>query len=179
MSMSVSRRLLAACLVLAATSACSTASQPFLDRAHRTNYELQAAELEKVQFYVSEDILAHELGANGELQGPDHVLMIEAGTPGVATSAGPHWLRVSFGSGEGALFIASPDARPDSAYFLGNDAEAGAPPQRVRDLKDKIVTVGPRRFRVIYGAAARLLIDDGDLSDLIESRTHLKGRKAD
>jgi hypothetical protein len=172
-------RPLAACLVLAAASACSTASQPFLDRAHRTNYELQPAELEKVQFYVSEKVLAHELGPTGELQGPDHVFMVEAGTPGVVTAAGPHWLRVSFGPTEGALFVASPDARPDSNYFLATDGEAGAPPQRVRDLEDKIVQIGARRFRVVYGAGARLLIDDGDLSDLIESRTHLKGRKAD
>jgi hypothetical protein len=172
-------RTIALLLALAAASACSTASQPFLDRAHRQNYDLQDAELEKVQFYVSENILAQELGPSGTLEGPDHVFVIEAGTRGVATAAGPHWLRVSFGPEEGALFLADPDARPDSAYFLASDGEAGQPPRRVRDQSDKIVRVGERRFRVVYGASARLLIDNGDLSRLIEARPHLGGRKAD
>jgi len=172
------RRALAIGIALAALTACAASSQPFLDRTHRSNFALQPAELKGVQFYVSDDILAHELGPSGTLEGPDHVFVIERGTPGAVTDAGPHWLRVSFGPADGVLFVADPDAKPDSVYLLASDADAGQTPRRVKDMDDKVVRVGARRFRVIYGASARLLIDDRDLSRLIEARPHLQGRES-
>ena len=47
----------------------------------------------------------------------------------------------------------------------------------MKDLADPIVTVGDRRFRVLRGADASLLIDDDDLSRLIEARAHASGRE--
>jgi hypothetical protein len=93
------------------------------------------------------------------------------------TAAGPHWLRVSFGSGPGALFLANPDLKPDSIYALATESEAGGRPVRVKDLADPIVTVGERRFRVIRGASASLLIDEDDLVRLIDARAHAPGRE--
>jgi hypothetical protein len=163
--------------LLALFGACAGARQPFLDRAHRANYALQPDELERVQFYLSDDILAHELGPSGALEGPEHVIRVERGTRGAVTEAGPHWLRVAFGQGEGVLFLADPDGRPDSVYLLASDGDAGQPPRRVQDLDDKVARVGARRFRVVYGASARLLIDEGDLSKLIEARPRVPGRE--
>jgi hypothetical protein len=180
MSEAFARVRLLAALVLLGASACAAGSQPFLHRAHRENYALQPAELERAQFYVSEDVLAHELGDAGTpLPGPEHVFMVHRGTRGAVTDAGPDWLRVSFGTGPGALFLANPEARPDSVYLLASEGEAGQQPRLVRDDPDKRLRAGTRRFQVIYGASARLLIDDGDLEKLIEARPHLPGRKAE
>lgn len=155
---------------------CAPSTQFFHDREHRATLGLQVEELKTVQFYASEEILAHELGASGTLQGPDHVYIVAQGTRGVVTDGGPDWLRVSFGPGEGALFLANPDAKPDSIYLLATEARPGERPVRVKDLPDPIVTVGGRRFRVIHGAGASLLIDDDDLSRLIDARKHAPGR---
>jgi hypothetical protein len=171
--------LLLTALALAGALACASGSQPFLHRAHRENFALQPDELEQTQFYVSEDVLAHELGDSGALAGPEHVFVVERGTPGAVTDTGPDWLRVSFGPGAGALFLANPDARPDSVYVLASDGEAGGPPHRVSEGTERILRVGARRFRVIYGASARLLISDRDLEKLVLKRPHLKGREAE
>jgi hypothetical protein len=170
-------RLLCAWLAVCVWLGCAPSTQFFHDREHRATFELQLEELRTVQFYASEEILAHEVGASGVLEGPDHVLIVARGTRGAVTDAGPHWLRVSFGSGQGALFLANPDAQPDSIYLLATEAEAGGRPVRVKDLAEPIVRVGERRFRVIRGSAASLLIDDDDLSRLIEARAHAPGRE--
>ena len=149
----------------------------FQDREHRTTYELQLQELKTVHFYTSQEILAHEVGASGTLEGPDHIFIVSPGTPGAVTDAGPHWLRVSFGSGPGALFLANPDVKPDSVYALATESKEGGRPVRVKDLADPVVTVGERRFRVIHGANASLLIDEDDLARLIEARSHAPGRE--
>jgi hypothetical protein len=169
-------RLLSAGLVVCIWLGCAQSTQFFHDRAHRATYDLQPQELRSVQFYASEEILAHEVGASGALEGPDHVYIVASRTRGTVTDAGPHWLRVSFGPGEGVLFLAKPDARTDSIYMLATEGDSGGAAVRVKDLADPIVTVGKRRFRVIRGVNASLLIDDGDLSRLIEARAHAPGR---
>jgi hypothetical protein len=156
---------------------CAHSPLYFQDREHRATYDFQLEELKTVQFYTSQEILAHEIGPSGTLAGPDHVFIVSPGTPGAVTAAGPHWLRVSFGSGPGALFLANPDLKPDSIYALATESEAGGRPVRVKDLADPIVTVGERRFRVIRGASASLLIDEDDLVRLIDARAHAPGRE--
>src|SRR5262245_40252302 len=97
----------------------------FQGRDHRTSHDLQRPAIKTVRFYTSQEILAHEIGASGTLEGPSHVFIVSPGTPGAVTDAGPHWLRVSFGSGPGALFLANPDVKPDSIYTLATESEAG------------------------------------------------------
>jgi hypothetical protein len=172
------RPLLVAFLSCMALLGCATPNELFLDRAHRANFSLQLDELKSAQFYVSEEILAREVGPSGDLEGPDHVFVVPRGTRGVVTEAGPHWLRVSFGAGDGALFVANADAKTDSVYLLATDGEAGRAPVRVRDLPDKVLSVGGRRFRVITGSGASLLIDDDDLSRLVGTRYHAPGRES-
>lgn len=170
-------RMLFAWLGICVWLGCAPSTQFFHDREHRATYGLQIEELRTVQFYASEEILAHEVGASGDLEGPDHVYIVAPGTPGAVTDAGPHWLRVSFGSGPGALFMANADARPDSIYSLATEGDSGGRPVRLKDMTDPIVAVGGRRFRVIRGADASLLIDNGDLERLIEARAHAPGRE--
>jgi hypothetical protein len=171
------RGLLCFSAAVVALLACAPSSQFFLDRQHRADYALQTDELEQAQFYVAEEIVAHELGPSGTLEGPEHIVVIALGTPGVVTEAGPHWLRVSFGSGRGVFFVADPEAKPDSIYLLGTEPEDGRLPVRVQNLDDKVVRLGERRYRVIHGADARLLIDNGDLERMLHSRPQAPGRE--
>jgi hypothetical protein len=176
---STDRRLWILLLATLVASACATPPQAFLHRAHRMNYALQPDELRKAHYYVSDRILAHQLSEDGAATRPDQVLQLEPETPGALTDAGPNWLRVSFGSGPGVLFVARPEVTPDSVYQLASDPEPGQEPRRVRDIPDRTVTVGSRRLKVIYGAEARLLIDSGTLEELIESRPKAGGRNPD
>lgn len=157
-------------------SACASPPQALLHRAHRQNYALQPDELRKAHYYVSDRILAHELSEDGTATRPDQVLMLELDTPGALTDAGANWLRVSFGSGPGVLFVARPEVTPDSVYQLASDPEPGQEPRRVRDIPDRTVKVGSRRYKVIYGGEARLLIDSEALAEMIESRPKAGGR---
>lgn len=160
-------------------SACASPPQALLHRAHRQNYALQPDELRRAHYYVSDRILAHELSADGTATRPDQVLMLEQDTPGALTDAGPNWLRVSFGNGPGVLFVARPEVTPDSVYQLASDPEPGQEPRRVRDIPDRTATVGGRRYKVISGSEARLLIDSRALGAMIESRPKAEGRNPD
>lgn len=173
------RRLWILMLATLFASACATPPQAFLHRAHRQNYALQPAELRKAHYYVSDRILAHELSEDGTATRPDQVLMLERDTPGALTDAGPNWLRVSFGSGPGVLFVALPEATPDSVYQLASDPEPGQEPRRVRDIPDRTAKVGGRRYKVISGSEARLLIDSEALTEMIEARPKAGGRNPD
>ena len=159
--------------------ACATPPQAFLHRAHRQNYALQPEELRKAHYYVSDQIPAHELSEDGSATRPDQVLLLEPETPGALTDAGPNWLRVAFGNGPGVLFVALPEARPDSVYQIASDPEPGQEPRRVRDIPDRTATVGKRRFKLITGAETRLLIDSEALGKMIESRPKAGGRSPD
>jgi len=154
---------------------CATPKQTFLHKSHRENFALQADELEGVQFYISTEVLARD-----EIAGdtPAGVIILPVGTPGAVTEVGPNWLRVSFSAqGEGAYFVTVPDpASPDSAYWLATRVEQGSEPVRVKDLDDKVIHTRAGDFRVVYGDAARLLIDSRQLQELIAKRTHLPGR---
>jgi hypothetical protein len=166
---------LAACLVLLA--ACASPPQPLLHRAHREYFALQIDDLERARYFVSERIVAHELIDGADPRTPSSVLVLETDTPGAITEAGPDWLRVSFDRGPGVLFVARNEGFPDAWYELASDAEPGGEPRRVRDIADSIARVGNRRYKVIYGAEAHLLIDSAELQRMLESRPRARGRE--
>ncbi len=165
-----------ACLV---ASACATPPEVLLQRAHRENFALQPDELRRASYYVSDRIVAHELSGDGTATRPDQVLVLEPETPGALVDVGPNWLRVSFDRGPGVLFVSRPEVRPDSVYQLASDPEPGQEPRRVSDIEDRTASVGGRRYKLIYGAEARLLIDSQVLHEIIESRQRARGRDPD
>jgi hypothetical protein len=158
-----------------ASTGCGTHTEFFLNRAHRTNYALETEELQSLQFYISTDVLAHEIGTKSEGTRTS-VYVVKRDTPGVVTEAGPTWLRVSFGPTRGAPFVALPDEDEDAWYWLATEVEGEQGFRRVRDLDDKVVVVDGRRFRLAYGSSARLLVNSKDLRKLIEKRAHAPGR---
>jgi hypothetical protein len=172
-----SRLVVVGCIAL--LGACAAPPETLLHRAHREYYALQPAELERARYFVSERIVAHELVDGSAATLPSQVLVIEPETPGVVTAAGPDWLRVAFDRGPGVLFIARFEATADSWYQLASDPEPGQRPRRVRDSADSIARVGDRRYKVIFGAEARLMIDADALREMLETRPRARGREPD
>jgi hypothetical protein len=63
----------------------------FLNRTHRVNLSLEDEELKHLQFYISTDVLVQYGGPSGKQS-----LFLPDETPGVVTTVGPDWLKVSF-----------------------------------------------------------------------------------
>lgn len=168
-------RMIAAVAALLLLAGCATPRQTFLHRSHRENYALQPQELESVQFYISTEVLARNESAGDSAES---VVVLPVGTPGVVTAVGSDWLRVSFTpGGEGAYFVTVPDTGSDSAYWLATRADAASPLKRLKDLDAKVLHTSTGEYRLVYGDRARLMINSKQLQELIDTRTHLQGRK--
>jgi hypothetical protein len=154
-------------------TACAASPGRFYHQGHRKAYAIEDAELKRLQFYVSTKVVVHDLNA----QGAQSVILVEEGTPGVVVASGSNWIRVRFQpGGEGVVFLA-PTSGTDSSYMLATEAEDGSY-RLVRNEPDRILRAGSRRFKIISGSEAVLLVDAGDLTDLIEKeRTHVGGQR--
>lgn len=166
-------------VALVLTAACTTQSEVFMHRTHRLNYALQPKELGQMQFYISTDVLANEIG-NPQTEGtPAAVFVVERGTPGVVTEVGPTWLRVRFGDGEGAAFLANPGPGADVSYWLATEVPDSRGLQRIRDTDDRILRIAGRTFKLVNGSQARLMVKSQDLQDAIGQRSHAPGNTAE
>jgi len=152
----------------------SYAPPRFMHQQHREAYAMTQDDLEELQFFVSTKVIAHDLDAEGR----EGVVLVEAGTPGVAVASGPDWIRVSFQEqGQGVFFLAEPNPRRDSQYTLATEVEGGKGYQLVRNTKDRILRAGARRFHIVEGAGAYLVVDAKTLEKVIAGRRHVEGRE--
>ena len=160
---------------LALGSACGTPKEPLLQVRHRLDYALQDEELERVQYFISQEVKAMS-EAPGLAGTPQGVVILPLGTPGAATAVGPNWIRVSFSpGGRGVPFVAV-DSKTDSAYWIATELEGEPGYHALRHAKTDILRVDGVDYRLVYGTNARLLISSKDLQKLIEKRPHLPGR---
>jgi hypothetical protein len=171
------RRLLRAWVGFAlplALAACAATPARFYHQSHRQKYAIQDAELTRMQFYVSTRVVAHDLDA----EGAQAVLVVEQGTPGVVVASGPNWIRVRFqAGGEGVVFLATPNGS-ESSYVLATEAEDGSGYRPVLSEPDRILRVGGRRYRIVAGSGAVLLVNAADLTNLIQTgRSHVQGQR--
>jgi len=91
----------------------STPPIAFQNNSHRQTYSLNLEDLEKLQFYISRDVVAQYQDATGTKS-----LLLPRMTPGVATGAGPNWIKVSFREGGADIpFIADPKEY-DCRYWI-------------------------------------------------------------
>jgi hypothetical protein len=158
-------------------TACATPKEIFLHKGHREAYAIQPEEMKDLQFYLSTSILAQERSSSHQAVTPESVVRVEEGTPGLATGAGPDWIRVSFEEGrQGATFIAVATETQESAYWLATEVEGEPGRHTLKDLPEKILLHEGRNFRLLYGSHAHLLVDTRDLEKLIASRRHVTGR---
>jgi hypothetical protein len=163
-------------IVAVSLSVCSSAPKKinFLHTSVRETYLMQPEELKELQFYISERILAqNEQRLAGATQAGD-VVLVASGTRGVVTEVGPNWLRVSFEEGGPGVLFVSDTSKPEDRYWLATTAEGDV--YKVKDLPDQVIENQGRRFKVVQGADAYLLLDREDFDELVAHRRHIKGR---
>lgn len=176
------RRLGFGLLLLLAASACV---KPVFTQAVRDRYGLSASDLQRIQFFTSDDIKlrrdvivqSRKLSDNGLAVGDDvriHEVVIPAGTPGVAVRVEGRFVLVSFARQrlDSALWFAlekaeegaPPDSRRYRLVELDNGAlESG--PFEPRWSKGFLVTWRGERYRVAAGREAHLLYEINEQSD--------------
>ena len=131
-------------------------------------YQITPDELKTLQFYISGEVLAHRIEDRSPATTSD-VVIVAAGTPGLVREVGADWLRVAFTEGgEGVLFRLRPD-RNDSVYALATTTEGGEI-VLVSRLPEPVLTTGGRRFKIVSGATAYLLVNNDDLNRLLAGR---------
>lgn len=145
----------------------------FMHQQHREAYQMTEADLEQLQFYVSTRVIAHDLDSPG----PQGVVLVDGGTPGLAVASGPRWIRVSFTEdGSGVVFLADPTNRSDSQYTLATETADGGY-QLVRTSKDRILRIGKRRFAIVEGSNAYLTVDPDTLNQVVGERHQVEGNR--
>ena len=168
-SVSLERSLLVA-LALGSLVGCSPNLVAFRHDTHLERYEFTDIDLQKLNFYVSTEVIAHGQAAD------ERVLILTPGTPGQAVGLGDDSIVVSFDeAGEGAPFALE---RSRQIYRLASPVPGRAGLHRLQTLKDKTLIVGGRRYKVVQGSDAFLVVEEKQLQKLIEKRPHLGGRKA-
>jgi hypothetical protein len=146
----------------------------FLKKQHYEMYGIGERDLAQLQFFVSNKVIGHALDAPGAAG----VLVMEPGTPGVAVGTGPNWIRVRFQQGgEGVVFLADPSASGGTGYALATEVDGADGYRLVRYVPDKILTVGGRRYQVVKGAHAELMVDTDQLRKLVAARPHVQGQR--
>src|ERR1700754_335124 len=104
--------------LFALVASCAAPPIAFQNNSHRQNYSLNLQDLEKLQFFISRDVVAQYQDASGTKS-----LLVPRLTPGVATDAGPNWIKVSFREGGVDVpFVADPKEY-DGRYWIATELE--------------------------------------------------------
>lgn len=152
---------------------CSSAPPiAFQNNSHRQLYSFNLEDLEKLQFYISRDVVAQYQDATGTKS-----LLVPRLTPGVATDAGPNWIKVSFKEGGVDVpFIADPKEY-DGRYWIATEVEGSKDFKRIGDLPEKSILYKGTRYKLVSGADAILLVDWEGWKKLVETRKATGGRR--
>src|SRR5207247_7911415 len=152
---------------------CSSARPiPFQNTSHREIYSLNLGDLEKLQFYISTDVVAQYQDATGTKS-----LLLTQLTPGVATGAGPNWIKVSFREGGVDVpFITDPNVY-DGRYWIATEVEGSKDFKRIYELPDRVLLYKGIQYKVVSGANAMLLFDVEGWKRVVETRKVTEGRQ--
>lgn len=152
---------------------CSSAPPiAFQNTSHRQTYSLNLEDLEKLQFYISRDVVAQYQDATGTKS-----LLLARMTPGVATGAGPNWIKVSFREGGVEVpFVTDPN-QYDGRYWIATGAETDKDFKRIAELPDKSFVHKGVRYKLVSGDDAILLFDWEGWKKVVETRKVTEGRK--
>lgn len=145
---------------------------PFQNMAHRQIYSLTLADLEKMQFFVSSDVVAQYQDATGTKS-----LLVQRLTPGVATSEGPNWIKVSFREGGVDVPFVTDLKLPDGRYWIASEIDGGKEIKKIVDLPDKSFFHNGVRYNLVSGTDAMLLVDWETWNSVVETRKVTEGRR--
>jgi hypothetical protein len=151
---------------------CSAPPIAFQNNSHRQLYSLNLQDLEKLQFYISRDVVAQYQDATGTKS-----LLVPRLTPGVATDAGPNWIKVSFREGGVDVpFIADPN-QYDGRYWIATEVEGTKDFKKIAELPEKSILYKGTRYKLVSGSDAILLVDWDGWKGLVETRKVTEGRQ--
>jgi len=154
---------------------CSCSTTPpiaFQNTSHRQTYSLNLEDLEKLQFYISRDVVAQYQDATGTKS-----LLLTRLTPGVATGAGPNWIKVSFREGGVDVpFITDPN-QYDGRYWIATEVQGSKDFKRIYELSDRFFLYKGIQYKVVSGADAILLFDLDGWKRVVETRKVTEGRQ--
>jgi hypothetical protein len=166
------RGFLMMAVIFLLASCSSTPPIAFQNASHRQTYSLSLQDLEKLQFYISRDVVAQYQDATGTKS-----LLLTRMTPGVATGAGPNWIKVNFRDGGVDIpFITDPN-QYDGRYWIATEIEGKEDFKKIADLPDKSFLYKGVRYKLVSGADAILLFDWEGWKKVVETRKVTKGRQ--
>jgi len=160
--------------VLILFGGCSSSVRPipFQNMAHRQIYSLKLEDLAKMQFFVSSDVVAQYQDATGTKS-----LLVPRLTPGVATSEGPNWIKVSFREGGVDVPFVTDLKLPDGRYWIASEIDGGKEIKKIVDLPEKSFFHNGVRYNLVAGADAMLLVDWETWNAVIGTRKATEGRR--
>jgi hypothetical protein len=154
-------------------ASCSSAHPiAFQNTSHRQIYSLNLEDLEKLQFYISRDVVAQYQDATGTKS-----LLLTRLTPGVATGAGPNWIKVSFREGGVDVpFVTDPN-QYDGRYWIATEVEGSKDFKKIAELPEKSFLYKGVRYKLASGADAILLFDWEGWKKFVGTRKVTEGRQ--
>jgi hypothetical protein len=156
------------CLLVGCTSGPTTIA--FMNNSHRQIYSLSEADLQKIQFFVSTDIVA-------QIQDPmaTRSFRVPKMTPGLVTAAGPNWVKVSFREGGVDVPFVADLSQNDSRYWIASEFENDF--KRVTEVPGRVFVYKGMPFTLVSGADAMLFMDWESWNRVVETRTVTEGRR--
>jgi hypothetical protein len=159
-------------LIFLLVGCASTPPIAFQNTSHRQTYSLSLQDLEKIQFYISRDVVAQYQDATGTKS-----LLLARMTPGVATGAGPNWITVNFREGGIDVPFVTDLSQYDGRYWIATEVEGKKEFVKIDDLTDRSFVYKGVRYKVVSGADAILLFDWEGWKRLVETRKVTEGRQ--
>jgi hypothetical protein len=159
--------------LLALLAGCSSVDPiAFQNTSHRQIYSLNLEDLEKLQFYISTDVVAQYQDASGTKS-----LLVPRLTPGVVTSAGPDWLKVSFKDGGADVPFLADLTQYDPRYWIASEVEGSKDFKRIAQLPGESFIYKGTQYTLVSGADAYLLFDWESWKKVVETRVVTEGRR--
>jgi hypothetical protein len=152
---------------------CSSAPpMAFQNYSHRRIHSLRLEDLQQVQFYLSSDVVARYQDASGTKS-----LLLPRLTPGVATSEGPNWIKVSFREGGVDVPFVTDPKQTDGRYYIATEVADSKELKRISDLPVRSFLYKGVQYNVASGGDALLLFDWQSWSRVVETRKTTDGRR--
>ena len=159
-------------LLLLLISCATSYKEIFLNRTYRENLSLEDQELKSLQFFISTSVYVQHDSPTGK-----KTILLPEETPGVVTSVGPDWLKVSFRKGGiDVPFIVNKRAQYD-LYYVATEVPGKTGFHMLKDLPEKIFYYQGTPYRVISGEKAHLMVDSKGLQKLLKKRVPTQGRR--
>jgi hypothetical protein len=146
----------------------------FQHNYHRQVYSFNEEDLKKLQFSISTEVVAQFQDSTGTKS-----ILIHKFTPGVVTSAGPNWLKVSFREGGVDIPFVTDLSDANDRYWLATEIEGSKDFKKVIEVPQRIFRDKGARYTVVNGADAVLLVDWEEWQKLVETRKATEGRKVE